>query len=369
MARRNTGPKLRFLDKRGCWYITWTEGGRSRERSTATADREQAEIALAGFLHERTRATGGPRDPSETLITDVLDDYAREHGPTTKAPWRIACAIEALGRFWEGRAVGDVTRQTCARYATQRARSNGTTRRELGVLQAAINHAHQEGRLTRPISVSLPQSPEPRDRWLTVHEAAKLLRAAIREPRVRLHLPLFILIGLYTGRRKDAILDLRWPQVDLEMGRIDFRVPGASITNKRRGHIPLPPKLLVHLRRARARGTELGFVINENGARLKDIKRGFASACRKAGLDDVTPHTLRHTAATWLMQAGKERSKAADFLAMTEETLRRIYEHHHPAFLREEAAALNVRPRNVRGIGEQTGSFTTFDANSGRKSQ
>jgi integrase len=357
MARRNSGPKLRFLDKRGCWYITWSEGGRSRERSTATADRQQAEIAFAEFLHERTRAAGGPRDPAEALITDVLDEYAQEHGPMTKAPWRIACAVEALSRFWEGRKVGEITKQTCARYVTQRARSNGTARRELGVLAAAINHAHREGRLTRSVPVTLPESPEPRGRWLTVHEAALLLRAALREPRVRLYLPLFILIGLYTGRRRDAILDLRWPQVDLEAGRIDFRVPGASITLKRRGHIPLPSKLLGHLRRARARGTELGFVVNDNGTRLKDVKRGFASACRRAQLDDVTPHTLRHTAATWLMQAGKERSKAADFLAMTEETLQRIYEHHHPAFLRDEAAALNVRPRNVRGIGEQTGGF------------
>jgi len=43
------------------------------------------------------------------------------------------------------------------------------------------------------------------------------------------------------------------------------------------------------------RGTDLGFVINDNGARLGDIKRGFASACRDAGLQDVSPHTLRHT--------------------------------------------------------------------------
>jgi integrase len=81
------------------------------------------------------------------------------------------------------------------------------------------------------------------------------------------------------------------------------------------------------------------------------------SACRKAGLEDVSPHTLRHTAATWLMQSGRDRSKAADFLAMTEETLKRVYEHHHPDFLREEANALNVRPQNVRGIGSKSGAF------------
>jgi integrase len=299
MPRRNQGPRLRFLEKRGCYYITWTERGRSRERSTGTADRQRAEIALAEFLHIRNR-TAGPRDPAEVLVTDVLADYAEEQGPNTSAPWRIACAIEVLAPFWEGRIVAEVTKQTCNRYVVARGRSSGTVRRELGVLRAAINHAHREGRLTRPVSVHLPESAAPRDRWLTRSEAAALLRGALREPRVRLYLPLFILIALYCGHRKEAILALRWSQVDLDAGLIDFRTPGAPQTNKRRGRIPIPAKLLPHLRRARMRGTDLGFVIHDNGARLGDIKRGFASACRNAGLEDVSPHTfaayVRHLA-------------------------------------------------------------------------
>ena len=38
MARRSIGPRLRFLKKRGAYYIVWTEGGRTRERSTARTD-------------------------------------------------------------------------------------------------------------------------------------------------------------------------------------------------------------------------------------------------------------------------------------------------------------------------------------------
>jgi hypothetical protein len=69
MPRRNPGPRLRFLTKRGYFYITWTEQGRSRERSTGTADSRQAQIALAEFLHVRTRSAGR-RDPDEVLVTD-----------------------------------------------------------------------------------------------------------------------------------------------------------------------------------------------------------------------------------------------------------------------------------------------------------
>ena len=208
MPRRNTGPRLRFLDKRDAYYIVWTHAGRSRERSTGTANRLEAEIALSEFIRERTR-DNGPRDPSEILVTDVLADYANEGADATSTPWRIAYAVEALTMFWEGRTVANVTRETCRAYDKARGRSAGTVRRELGVLRAAINHAFREGRVTRVVAVHLPDRPEPKDRWLTRKEAAALLSAARQEPKVRLHLPLFILMGLYTGQRKEALLSLR----------------------------------------------------------------------------------------------------------------------------------------------------------------
>src|SRR5580693_9348099 len=93
MPRRNSGARLRFLEKRGCYYIVWTEGGRSRERSTGTAHRGLAEIALAEFINLRNR-DAGPRDPAQILITDVLADYAQEHGQETASPWRIAAALK-----------------------------------------------------------------------------------------------------------------------------------------------------------------------------------------------------------------------------------------------------------------------------------
>ncbi len=187
--------------------------------------------------------------PLQILVTDVLNDYQQQRGPKVAAPERIAYAVLALTDFFEGNSVADVTPQTCGRYAEKRGRSAGTVRRELGVLRAAINYAHRNGRITRPVAVELPERPEPRDRWLTRKEAARLIRAA-RTPQARLYMPLFILIGLYTGRRKEAILSLRWPQVNLEARTINFEIAGRKRTNKKRGIVPIPPRLLPHLRRA-----------------------------------------------------------------------------------------------------------------------
>ncbi len=348
MSRRNQGPRLRWLAKRKCFYIAWTEHGRSRERSTGTADRAQAEIALAEWIQRRGRRTG-PSDPATVLVTDLLGEYAEQRGPRTAAPARIAYAVLALTDFFEGNSVADVTPQTCGRYVENRGRSIGTARRELGVLRAAINYAFRNGRITRPVAVELPDRPEPRDRWLTRTEAARLIKAA-RTPQARLYIPLFVLIAIYTGRRKEAILSLRWPQVNLEAKTTNFETTGRKRTNKRRGIVPIPPRLLPHLQRAKRRGSEMGYVLHVAGSRIGDIKKGFAGACKRAGLHGVTPHTLRHTCATWLMQKGTDPWQAAGFLSMTMETLQRVYGHHHPDYQREAANNIGRRPQNVRVI-------------------
>jgi integrase len=278
----------------------------------------------------------------------VLADYARERGPKVTAPDVMGRAIEVLTEFWAGMTVSEITPQACERYMEKRARAKGTMRRELGVLRTAINWSHKNGRITRAVPVPLPEGGQARERWLMRSEAAALIWAA-RTRKARLYMPLYILLGIYTGRRKEAILSLRWPQVDLEAGLIDFDIAGRARTKKRRGKVRIPARLVPHLRRARRRGTELGYVLHVNGKPIGNIKKGFAAACARADLTDVIPHTLRHTAATWLMQSGVPIWEAAGFLAMRPETLQRVYGHHHPDYMRAAADAIGRRP-GVRGL-------------------
>ena len=86
-----------------------------------------------------------------------------------------------------------------------------------------------------------------------------------------------------------------------------------------------------------------------NGKPVKSVKNAFARAVDVAGLDltdgNVTPHTLRHTAATWLMQRGVDPWEAAGFLGMSVQVLIDTYGHHHPNHLRGAADAITRKPR------------------------
>lgn len=339
MPRRNQGPRLKWLSKRTNYYIVWTENGRSKERSTGTDNREEAEAALSIFLAQRFSANG-PKAPDHVLVTDILSKYAVDAMERIAAPERLGYAIAPLAEFWQGKSVAQVNSSNCRMYVGWRNRSDGTIRRELGVLRAAINHAHQEGILTRPVSLSLPAPPPSKSRWLTRHEMARLLWSSRKVKKAKPYLGLFLLIAFRTGQRKEAILSLRWSQVDLQNGLINWNPPDRVQTKKRRPRAPIPSRLLPHLIRAYTLfGSETGYVVSGSGFRVKDIKRSFASACQIAELDDVTPHTLRHTCATWLMQRGVDKWEICGFLGMTMETLERVYGHHHPEYLKNAATA------------------------------
>src|SRR5262249_24088374 len=227
-------------------------------------------------------------------------------------------------------------------------------REELILLRAAINFHREEGHCDRIVSVTL----HGRERWLTRNEAATLIWRAWRYRAVekghatgrrsRRHVARFILVGLYTGTRASAICGAGLERVagagyiDLEHGIFYRRPAGTAETKKRRPPAPLPRRLLVHLRRWKRHGQR--FAVEWNGAPVKDVDKAFRRNALDAGMSDVTPHTLRHTSATWLMQEGVDLWEAAGFLGMSVEQLERNYGHHHPDHLHTARDAFDQRP-------------------------
>lgn len=366
MPRRNKGPHLHWRADRKVWEIRWFEQGQKRSRSTGTEDLAEAQGQFEEFkAGQKTRKRS---DPTERHISGVLADYIDEKASAVKDTERLLNSCAALLPFWEGKLVDEITETTCRAYCASRGVSDGTLIRELGTLKSALEHDFKEKRLSVQVYVWKPRKPDPKDRWLTRSEAIKLLNTARKKPRSRHYLPLFILIGLYTGARKEAILSLRWAQVDLDRKRIDFNPPGRERTNKGRPIIPIPRRLMTPLKLARKRGTDTGFVVHDtrrvlddNGkptgkftqAPLKDIKKAFRDTAAEAGFltgrtakgtpqTDVTPHVLRHTCITWMVQRRVPYPEIADYVGHEDSRItERVYGHHSPDYMKSAISAFD----------------------------
>ena len=329
----------------GRWVIL--DGG--REYSTGAGSESEAERALGEYLVSKSAKPDSPQQRERITVGDCLTLYAEEHGPTVADPARMAWAIDALAPFWGEQPVSAVTANTCRRYARERKVGDGTVRRELGVLRASLNHCEREGYLVNAPVVTLPGKPAPKDRWLSRDEAAALLRATRRHAKTR-HLARFILIGLYTGTRPGAIRALGWNpsttggHIDLAQGVL-YRAPAAARqSNKRQTPVKLTRRLQAHLRRWHAMDGGMGPVVRYQGRAIAEVKsRTWQALCRAAGVEHCTPHVLRHTAATWMMQRGARPWDAAGFLGMTVETLESVYGHHSPNFQGSAVEAMEAR--------------------------
>jgi integrase len=193
----------------------------------------------------------------------------------------------------------------------------------------------------------------------TIHRGTRKGQTVITSKRPLRHLARFVLIGLYTGTRAGAIATASPMRlagrsfVDLEQGVYYRLALGKRATAKRQPAVPLPARLLAHLRRWQRVGIAREYFVEWNGKAVRSGKTAFGSAVAAIELEGrVTPHTLRHTAATWLMQAGVPLWQAAGFLGMSEKLLEQTYGHHHPDHLREAAQKIGYGNRRPAGAGK-----------------
>lgn len=98
--------------------------------------------------------------------------------------------------------------------------------------------------------------------------------------------------------------------------------------------MPISKKLLGHLKRHRKYGIETGYVIHINQKRIKSVKTSFKSACIQTGLENVTPHILRHTAISWRMQRRVPSYEIAKLVGHSSpQMIEQVYGHLSPDHL------------------------------------
>ena len=300
----------------GIWYVHWSENRRTIRRSTGTRERSEALAFVEEFTHHAKR-------PETSVPTcEALYRMKYPEGETERAD----IAWKALGPVFGHLLLTEVTREREAAYKKKRGVAKSTLRTELSMLRASWNSAVRQNIVSAddvPLLDPLPPASAPRDRVLTREEVAKLFEGAKHHERVHR----FLWLALQTGARRTAIQELTWRQVDWDSGVVHYLPEGAVQSSKRRASVPISAALRPILQAAyEARASDDEPVIGP-GARINEQLDRVAA---QAGVSGVTPHVLRHTAATFMARNGVPLWIIAKVLGNTLEQVENVYAKYQP---------------------------------------
>src|SRR5262249_47193661 len=183
-----------------------------------------------------------------------------------------------------------------------------------------------------------------RTRTLSEEEYQRLLAVS------PLHLQRIVTCAYETGMRAGEIKKLTWEKVDFKNGFIRLAAKDTKTNEKR--VIPLSPALLEILEEIRKEQREGkvasigGHVFTWSGrAMTEGWKRAFHTACRKAGLEDVRFHDLRHTFVTRKVREGHDYKR---IMAITSHRTFAVFQrYNNPNEEDIKAVVLADSPRTV----------------------
>ena len=224
-----------------------------------------------------------------------------------------------------------------------------TVNRQVYTPMAAILHHSAERGHCEFRKIRRPRQPRGRMRWLTPEEADRLIGAC--SP----HMARLITFMFYTGARVSEALYLDWRQVDLSRRQLWFE---ETKNGDRRG-VPLHPRVVAALANSNHReGAVFRTHIDEPYRRRDDngggqIKTGFNAACRRAGIENFTPHDCRHTWATWHYAANHDLGELMELGGWRSEAMVMRYAHVNTEHLK---AGIDRLPGGAESVQSEAGA-------------
>ncbi len=309
---------------RGGYCVYWREGGKRKRYQLEARTRAEAEPEAIDVYR---RETLGQRRERST-VSDIWEAYREDLGekPTAKTMGYTGKAVlEHFGSF----RPDQISTALCRAYVVKREaadKSQGTIHTELGHLRSAMRFAVKERIIDRAPEIERPAKPTPKERYLEKEEVSALINSASSP-----HIALAIHLLFATAGRVGAILDLTWDRVDFQRGIVNLRLDDAK-TRKGRAIVPMNSGIRAALQTAHDAALS-DYVIEYAGGKVKNIRKGFEAACRRAELEDVTLHTIRHSSAVAMVSNGVPLEKVAQYLghsnvAITYQTYARFAPDH-----------------------------------------
>jgi len=79
------------------------------------------------------------------------------------------------------------------------------------------------------------------------------------------------------------------------------------------------------------------------GRRISRVKSAFVAACKRADIEDYTPHTLHHTCASWMVMEGRSLMEVRDILGYSTVKMTERYAHLAPENLVDAVSSIEDR--------------------------
>jgi integrase len=309
---------------------------RRERRYTIGSYPEWSVQAARGQAAELKRSVDRGSDPLETrqesrgapTMSDLFQRYEAEHLPR-KAPRSAAddrsmwkkIILPELGH----RKAAAITHDDCDRLHSEIARDRPVrANRVIEVLRKAMNLAIRWGwRADNPASGVHRSAEERRERYLSQDEVSRLLRALSDHPERTSATAIRLM--LLTGCRRSEALAARWEEFDLADGI--WTKPSAHTKQRKVHRAPLSNAAINLLRDWKTTVAGEFVFPGRDGRALTDVKKTWEAVRRKAELQGVRLHDLRHTQASFLASIGENLHIIGQVLGHTQPRTTARYAH------------------------------------------
>ena len=280
-------------------------------RESEGVTRKQAEDIIAQLRtdarHDRLNLPAG-RKGTRTFpeaAGEYLDRLRAENGKNINAKNRQI--NQHLIPFFRNQTFTAITTEDIERYKRKRVEfgaAPATVNRELAVLSHILNKAVEWKWIpVKPFTVRRFKEQNGRIVFLTTEQCKALEVAASHDLNENIHA--FVVVGLRTGMRHQEILQMRWDDVDFNKMTIWIEKAKAGAREQ-----PISRQLADYLAQRKtmlppACPWVFPSAASQSG-HAHTMRKSFRRITCKAGLnpDEITPHVMRHTAVTHLVQAG-----------------------------------------------------------------
>lgn len=337
-------------DRPGTWWGSWVDAsGKRRQRKMQAHTLQQARSLLNAEKArvERIRTLGYAPPSAESFSAVAARFLKHQRARLTPAAYvREEGIIEKHLKpfFGEGTRLASVRRVDVQRYVTERTAdvAAASVTKELNVLKHMMSLAVEWELIpANPAhGVKPPQAPEGRTRYLSPTEFKAALDASPEWMRAPMALAAF------TGMRRGELLRLAWKDVDFSNKRLYL----AETKNGTLRIVPLNG-LAIQVLQSLPQGDpdELVFPALD-GAKLSVYTRRVFAA---VGIKDASYHSLRHTAASWLVMKGVDLYAVGQILGHKTPRMTQRYAHLSPGYMAAAVGKLDTVFGQVLGATQK----------------